>query len=266
MSRIAAVQMNSGDDVQTNLELAGELIVEACARGASFVVLPECFALMAKDPSQRLDNAEPAFSRGPIQTFLSEVAAQQKIWIMAAGVFVSGEEAGMVRNATFVFDDRGGCVSRYDKYHLFNMNLSQGEHYSESSYTEPGRELVCHDTPVGRCGVSVCYDIRFPWMYSELALQGAAWFAVPSAFAYTTGKAHWEVLLRARAIENHAYVVAAAQWGTHPGGRRTFGNTMIVDPWGEIVAHQVDGNGVVFADIYLDEVRSVRSRFDKAKF
>lgn len=264
MSLVAAVQMNAGDDVQQNLDLTEELVTSARNFNASLVVLPECFALMAKDHEQRLQYTESTIAPGPIQTFLSELALNHCIWILAAGVFVQGKQPGMVRNTSLLYNDRGVCVCRYDKINLFNVNLPGGESYSESSYTEPGTDLVVHDTPVGQCGVSICYDIRFPLLYQKLASQGATWFAVPSAFAYTTGKDHWEVLLRARAIENHAYVVAPAQWGSHPGDRRTFGNSLIVDPWGEVVERQVEGNGVVVADIDFEKVESIRTRFQKA--
>ncbi len=264
MSRIAAVQMNSGDNIHDNLKLTRELIVQARAEGASLAVLPECFALMAKDHEQRLEYAEPSTHAGPIQRFLSDVAVDQDIWILAAGIFVRTRQSDLVRNATFMFNNYGECVCRYDKIHLFNVNLPGGELYSESQYTQNGTEIVVQDSPVGICGLSVCYDIRFPSLYSKLRERGATWFAIPSAFAYTTGKDHWEVLLRARAIENHAYVVAPAQWGTHPGGRRTFGNTMIVDPWGKIVAHQENDDGVVCANIDPERINSIRSRFFKS--
>ncbi len=262
MSVVAAVQLNAGDDVQQNLDLTGELIIRAGAHGAALVVLPECFALMAKDHTQRLQHTESIAEPGPIQKFLSELALEFNIWILAAGVFVHGREAGMVRNSLLLYNDQGACVCRYDKINLFNVNLPDGESYSESRYTEPGTDIVVHESPVGPCGMSICYDIRFPQLYQELALRGATWFVVPSAFAYTTGKDHWEVLLRARAIENHAYVVAPAQWGVHPGDRRTFGNSMIVDPWGEVVARQVDNDGYLLAEIDSNKVNSIRARFD----
>lgn len=265
MPRIAAIQMNSDDDVNKNLDLTRELIARASDGGALLAVLPECFALMAKDHGQRLECAEPADQPGPIERYMSELANEFQIWIMAAGMFIHGGDQGKVFNTTLLFNSLGACIRRYDKINLFDVRLPDGERYSESDYTESGNEVVAVDTPVGKCGLTVCYDVRFPSLYSELVSMGAIWFAVPSAFAYTTGKNHWEILLRARAIENFAYVVAPAQWGMHPSGRRTWGNSMIVDPWGEIVAHQIDDDGVLFAEIDLEQVKAVRSRFSKSE-
>ncbi len=260
--RIAAVQLNSGDDVSQNLELTQDLVTKARAGGALLAVLPECFALMAKDHSERLRVAEPEEGAGPIQTFLANLARNQQIWILASGVFVRCSESQKIRNSTFLFDSNGANLCRYDKIHLFNVNLPDGEIYSESCYTEAGTELVVADTPVGKCGVTVCYDVRFPSLYQSLVEQGATWFAVPSAFSQTTGKDHWEVLLRARAVENHCYVVAPAQWGVHPSGRQTYGHSMIVDPWGTVVACEATGNGVVFGELDGRLVDTIRSRFN----
>ncbi len=264
MSCVAAIQMNSGDDVDQNLELTRQLVAKARAGGASLAALPECFALMASDDQQRLEYAEPRAKPGRIQKFISELSKELQIWILAAGVFVRSDVPQKVCNATFLYDDFGACRCRYDKIHLFNVNLPGGERYSESDYTEPGTKPAIEDTSVGSCGVTVCYDVRFPSLYQELASAGAQWFAIPSAFAHTTGKDHWEVLLRARAIENHAYIVAPAQWGLHPGNRRTYGHSMIIDPWGEIVDRQAEGNGVIFSEIDIERVDSVRERFCKS--
>ena len=261
MPRVAAIQLNAGADINKNLNLTRDLVVQACEEGAVLAALPECFAFMAADDQQRLHFAEPESTPGLIQNFLSDLANELGIWILAAGVFVRSRQSNMVRNASFLFDDRGAGVCRYDKIHLFNVNLSNGERYSESRYTEAGTEIVIQDTPVGTCGLTNCYDVRFPSLYKQLAADGATWFAVPSAFAYTTGKDHWEVLLRARAIENQAYVVAPAQWGRHPGDRQTYGHSMIVDPWGQIVACQAEGNGVIYGEIEIDRVNSIRRRF-----
>ena len=263
MPRVAAIQMNSGDDVDHNLKLTRELVAAARDAGAQMAVLPECFALMAKDQAQRIERAEPADRPGPIETFLAELANELQIWILASGVFVRSTQSDMVRNATFVFDSSGERVSRYDKINLFDVSLAGGERYAESEYTEAGRELVVQQTPAGVCGLTVCYDVRFPALYERLSAMGASWFVVPSAFAYTTGRDHWEILLRARAIENHAYVVAPAQWGMHAGGRRTYGNSLISDPWGKVIAHQADGDGAIVADIEFERVQSIRSRFKR---
>ncbi len=261
MSRIAAIQLNSGDDIDKNLDLTAKLVTQSTSAGALLAVLPECFALMTTDDRQRFESAESEYHSGRIRQFLTQLASDQRIWILAAGVFIRSGSSQKVRNATYLINDEGACVIRYDKIHLFNVQLPSGESYSESRYTERGTEVRAADTPVGRCGVTVCYDVRFPSLYQQLAERGAVWFAVPSAFAYTTGKAHWEILLRARAIENHSYVVAPAQWGSHPGGRRTYGHSMIVDPWGQLVSCQAHGNEVLLGDIDCEYVESTRSRF-----
>lgn len=264
MPCVAAIQMNSGDDVEQNLRLTEELVTEAKQQSAVIAILPECFALMAQNHQQRLSAAESAFGGGAIWNFLSNLANQKKIWILAAGVFTQCENSNKVRNTSWLFDSRGEFITRYDKINLFDIVLSDKEHYSESSYTIAGNEVVAQDTPAGIAGLTVCYDLRFPAIYETLATNGATWFAIPSAFAYSTGRRHWEILLRARAIENHAYVVAPAQWGEHPGGRTTFGHTMIVDPWGEVLAKQTQENGVINADLNADRVREIRRMFSKA--
>ena len=263
MTRVAAIQMNSGDDVEANLRLTAQLVDEARSRSASIAVLPECFALMARDHQQRIESAEPGQGSGPVSEFLSGLAKSRCIWIMAAGIFTRCEQSRKVRNTCLLFNAEGNQVARYDKIHLFDIVLDNDERYSESDYTEPGDRTVAHDTPAGRAGITVCYDIRFPLLYRTLALIDAIWFAVPSAFSETTGRDHWEVLLRARAIENHAYVVAPAQWGLHPNGRTTYGNTMIIDPWGTVTAHRIKGDGVVVSEIHAARVAEIRNRFTK---
>ncbi len=265
MPSVAAIQMNSGDDIEQNLRLTEELVVEARRQSAVIAILPECFALMAKNHQQRLTAAEYASGGGVIWTFLADLANRQKIWILAAGIFSQCENSNKVRNTSWLFDDRGEFITRYDKINLFDIVLSDGERYSESSYTVAGSEIVAQDTPAGIAGLTVCYDLRFPAIYETLTQKGAVWFAVPSAFAYTTGRRHWEILLRARAIENRAYVVAPAQWGKHPGGRTTYGHTMIIDPWGDVLVNQAQDNAVVTADLVADRVREIRQMFSKAE-
>ena len=264
MPRVAAIQMNSSDDVEQNFRLTSELVKEAKKQSAVLAVLPECFAMMPKDHGQRLGRAEPADGEGPIVGFLSQLAIENQMWILAAGVFVKSELPEMVRNTSYLINEQGRQVARYDKINLFDVVLSSGERYAESSYTTPGDQLVVQSTPAGVAGLTVCYDVRFPQLYRKLVSKGAIWFAVPSAFAYTTGRDHWEILLRARAIENHAYVVAPAQWGVHASGRRTYGNSMIVDPWGDFMVYDRDENGVLVTDISPDHVEEIRSRFGSA--
>ena len=264
MPRVAAIQMNSSDDVERNLKLTEELVIEAKRQNAVLAVLPECFALMARDQEQRLACAEPQSGRGEIQTFMSNLAEQQNIWILGAGIFVRCNDTSKVSNTSWLFDGQGQLISRYDKINLFDLALPNNERYSESSYIQAGFETVTADTSIGRAGLTVCYDLRFPNLYRNLVTEGAIWFAVPSAFAYTTGSVHWEILLRARAIENHAYVVAPAQWGRHAGGRETYGHTMIVEPWGDVVAQKDRGDDVVVSDVDADRVAEIRKRFQKS--
>ena len=261
MSVIAAVQMNSGDRVESNLKVVADLVQEARNLGASVVVLPECFALMPKDSHQRISASEALDGSGEIEKFLSNLAKEIDIWIVSGGMLGQASQAGMVRNSCLVHDCTGTRVARYDKIHLFDVVLKNGEQYCESEYTESGKELVLQKTPAGVAGLTICYDVRFPEMYRQLASSGAQWFPVPSAFAATTGKVHWEILLRARAIENLAYVVAPAQYGTHSNGRNTYGHTMIVDPWGNVMASKEYGEGVVVAEVDLVELARLRKTF-----
>ena len=263
MPCVAAIQMNSSDDLEQNLRLTEELVIEAKRQSAALVVLPECFALMARNHEQRLSSAEPGCGGGEIGKFLSALAMRHKLWILGAGIFTQCEDPFKVRNSSWLFDDQGNLIARYDKINLFDITLPNDERYSESSYTIAGSEIVAQDTPAGNAGITVCYDLRFPALYESLTAKGAIWFAVPSAFAHTTGSDHWEILLRARAIENHAYIVAPAQWGKHAGGRNTYGHTMIVDPWGEVVAQKARDNAVVMGEIDAERVGQIRSRFSK---
>jgi len=260
MTRVAAVQISSGDDMQRNLQAAADLVEQARNRNARLAVLPECFALMPATAQQRQALANPS-NGGLVENTMSELAKSAGIWILAAGIFTKAKTSGKIKNTTFLFDDKGAKVARYDKINLFDITLPNGERYLESSYTCAGDKLAVADTPAGTVGITVCYDLRFPAMYTQLASLGAKWFVIPSAFAYSTGQAHWEVLVRARAIENHAYVVAPAQWGVHPSGRRTYGHTMIVDPWGKSSVCRKDENCVLIEDVSIDEVDKIRTRF-----
>ncbi len=245
-TRVAVLQMQSGADVAANLAAAESLLGAAAAAGARLAVLPENFAAMGEGAS-KLAHAEMP-GDGPIQRALAASARRHGLWIVA-GTLPLLAAAGKVRAACLVFDASGLQVARYDKMHLFDVDVPGGETHRESAATEPGTQLVLVDTPVGRLGLSVCYDLRFPELYRGLVAQGATLFAVPAAFTATTGAAHWEVLLRARAIEDQCVVLAAAQHGEHPGGRRTHGDSMIVDPWGTILARKATGDGVICADI-----------------
>ena len=256
-ARVAAVQMVSAPEVGPNLEAAGRLVAAAAAAGARLVALPENFYLIGRDERDKV-RARESDGAGPIQQFLSETAKKHGVWIVGGTAPISCEDAGRIRSACLVYDDAGKRVARYDKMHLFRFEHG-AERYDESRTLEPGRGAVALASPFGRLALSVCYDVRFPEMYRGLGEIDVVF--VPSAFTVPTGTAHWETLLRARAIENQAYVVAPAQGGTHPSGRRTHGHTMIIDPWGEILGVRPEGEGVVLAEIDPGRPGQLRGRF-----
>jgi len=252
---VAAVQMNSGPAVAANLQSAGELIAEAAGRGARLVALPENFAFMGAHESDKLEVAEPD-GRGPIQEFLPHVARRHGVWLIGGSIPLACDEAGRVTNTCLVFDPNGRRAARYDKIHLFSFEKNE-ERYEEARTVRAGAETVALGTPLGRIALSICYDVRFPELYRALAPFDLA--MVPSAFTATTGRAHWETLLRARAIVNLAWVIAPAQTGRHAGGRETWGHTMIVDPWGTVLAVRERDPGVVLADIDLSFLADTRA-------
>ncbi|HXU42458.1 MAG TPA: carbon-nitrogen hydrolase family protein [Burkholderiales bacterium] len=254
---MAAVQMVSAPEVPANLEAAGRLIASAAAAGAKLVALPENFYIIGRHEGDKVKVRE-ADGRGPIQQFLSEAARKHRLWILAGTVPISSQDGSRIRSACLLYDDAGRRVARYDKMHLFRFQQG-AENYDEARTVEPGTKPLAVDTPFGRLGLSVCYDVRFPEVYRGLGEVDVIF--VPSAFTVPTGAAHWETLLRARAIENQAYVVAPAQGGTHASGRRTYGHTMIIDPWGEVLGVQPEGEGVVLAEIDLEHSQQLRRRF-----
>lgn len=253
-SRVAAIQMNSRDQVQDNLDLAAELVASAVADGARFVLLPEYFYFMGKEDQERLAFGED-IGNGPIQRFLSDLARHHQIWISGGTVPIQSEDPLHLYNSNLLFNDEGHCVGRYDKIHLFGFKDST-ESYAESDTLKPGNTVTTFTTPIGQIRASVCYDLRFPELY-RLA-PNCDLITAPAAFTYTTGAAHWEILLRCRAIENQCYVIAAAQTGMHPSGKRTFGHSMIIDPWGNVMAEKADGNGFVIADLDLQRMNTIR--------
>jgi len=261
--RIAALQMNSGPNVSANLHLADKLLGEAAADGCVLGVLPENFALMPEHGTDKARHAEQP-GKGPIQDFLADAARRHNIWIVAGSMpLVSPEiEAERVYGACPVFDASGNVQALYRKIHLFDVDLvDKQESYRESHSMYPGDEVVAVDTPCGRIGLTICYDLRFPEMFRRLVEDGATVFTVPAAFTATTGEAHWHTLLRARAIENLAYVIAPGQYGRHPDGRSTFGHSLICDPWGRILAEQAEGDCVVAVDIDPQLPSRLRSEF-----
>lgn len=278
MRKLAAVQMASGPNVDANLLEAERLIQDAAAGGAGLVVLPENFAFMGKRIQDLIPLAE-ADGEGPLQAFLAGVAAKYGVWLVGGTVPLvarAGGHAGgagaapgrvaqtpeRVRAACLVFDERGRRVARYDKIHLFDVSVpGVEERYEESAAIEPGDATLVIDSPFGRLGVAVCYDLRFPEQFRLMLDDGMELVAIPSSFTAITGKAHWETLVRARAIENLVYVVAAAQGGYHINGRETHGHSMIVDPWGTILAEVPRGTGVICAQLDTDYLQSVRRNF-----
>jgi len=259
--RVAALQMASGPNVAANLSEAEKLIALAADDGAKLVVLPENFALMGMSEQDKVDIAEQP-GAGPIQNFLSRQASGRRVWLVGGTVPLVSDEPGRVRAACQLYDDQGSIVSRYDKIHLFDVDIEEtGESYNESETIEPGDDMVVSRTPLGRLGLAVCYDLRFPELFRTLLESDMQVLAVPSSFTAITGRAHWDVLVRARAIENQCYVVAAAQGGYHLNGRETYGHSMIVDPWGNVLDELPRGSGVVSADIDLDYVERIRQSF-----
>jgi predicted amidohydrolase len=261
MGKVAAIQMTSGHIVAENLTAAAALLTEAKDAGADIACLPENFCFIGLKDADKLAIAE-ADGNGPVQQFLSDTARRLKMWILGGTIVLRGDSPARVANSSLLIDDAGKRVARYDKIHLFDVTIpGRNEQYRESSHVMPGREPVLADTPVGRLGLSVCYDMRFPELYRELVAQGAEWLAMPAAFTVPTGRAHWETLLRARAIENLCYVVAPAQSGMHSSGRETYGDSLIVDYWGQVLSRLAKGTGVITADIDLGKQAESRVRF-----
>ena len=252
--RIAALQMVSGPRVADNLDVAGRLVAEAVDQGAQLVVLPEYFPIIGAADLDRV-RAREEFGNGPIQDWLAATAARHDVWIIGGSIPLRATQAHQMRNSTLVFNDGGDCVARYDKIHLFGFTKG-AESYNESAFIEAGDTPVAVDTPFGRIALSICYDLRFPELYRSLGAVDL--IVMPAAFTDTTGRAHWEILLRARAIENQCYLLAVGQGGQHENGRMTHGNSMIVDPWGEILDRKVKGPGVVIADLDHARIAEIR--------
>jgi predicted amidohydrolase len=263
VTTFAAVQMTSGPEVEANLAAAGGLIEAAAGAGASVVLLPENFNFIGRRDGDKRAIAE-GYGGGPTQDFLAATARRHGIWIIGGTLPLRSEAAdGRVTNSLLVYDAGGRCVARYDKIHLFDVDVpgKPGETYRESSNVAPGRDVVLVDTPAGRVGLSVCYDMRVPELYRRLSEGGAEILVMPAAFTVPTGRAHWEMLLRARAVENLCYVAAAAQSGVHPNGRETYGDSLIVDYWGRVLTRLPRGSGFVSAVIDREALKRVRAEF-----
>ncbi|MGH1461068.1 MAG: carbon-nitrogen hydrolase family protein [Neptuniibacter sp.] len=259
MTKVAVAQMLSGENLTTNLDQARTLAEEAAAKGASLLLLPENFAML--DSKALIVLAQEEKQSKVISEFLAQLAARLELWIIAGSVPVLNEEGNKVFASCLVYDSEGHLHSRYNKIHLFDVDVADGHAcYRESDFIQHGSELVVADTPVGKIGLSICYDLRFPEHYQKLRIAGCQILIVPSAFTYVTGEAHWEVLLRARAIETQSYVLAANQGGEHSATRKSWGHSMIVDPWGCVIAERSEsGPGLVCADVDLKEVERRRT-------
>ena len=254
--KIAACQMVSGPDLAANLATARRLLESAAAQGARLAALPEYFCLMGQQDSDKLAIAETP-GHGPIQALLAQAARALGLWIIGGTLPMKAEQAGRVRNTTLVYSPAGEVAARYDKIHLFAYDNGR-ESYDEARVLEAGSQPARFDADGVRTGLSVCYDLRFPELYR--GYNPCELLAVPAAFTYTTGEKHWELLLRARAVENQCYVIAPAQGGRHANGRRTWGHSMIVDPWGEVLAVLPEGEGVVCAEVDAARLAQVRQQ------
>ena len=261
MSKVAAIQMASGPNIKANLAEAEKLISIAVQQEAKLIVLPENFAIMGMSEMDKVGVAEE-LGKGPIQSFLSEQARKHKIWLVGGTIPLVSKDVGRVYGACHLYNDKGEMVANYNKIHLFDVTIeASNESYHESLTTVPGDDVVVVDTPFGKLGIAVCYDLRFPELFRTMADAGMEICVIPSAFTSMTGKAHWESLLRARAIENLCFVIAAAQGGYHVNGRETHGDSMIIDPWGVILNRLPHGTGVVVSDINMTMLARTRKSF-----
>lgn len=255
MTTVAAIQMISTPDVATNIATASRLIASAAERGATLVSLPEYWPIMGMNDTDKVAQAERE-GAGPVQDFMATAARRHGIWLAGGTIPLQSPEAGKVMNTTLIYDPTGQVARRYDKIHLFGFNKG-AETYDEARTIVPGADVVTFEAPFGKVGLAVCYDLRFPELFR--AMGQCTLLLVPAAFTYTTGSAHWEVLLRARAIENQCYVLAAAQGGQHANGRRTYGHSVLIDPWGKVTAVLAEGEGLITGAIDQALIDGIRS-------
>lgn len=261
MNKCAAIQMASSPNIGANLLEADKLIAEAAKKGAKLVALPENFAIMGLDEFDKVKEKEQDGS-GVIQDFLANTAKKHGVWIVGGTVPLVADDENKIRAACLLYNDKGERIARYDKTHLFDVSVPDtNEKYFESNSIEAGQDSVIVETPFGKLGLAVCYDLRFPEFFRSMVRKGVEIIIAPSAFTAETGAAHWEVLLRARAIENLCYVIAPNQGGFHVNGRKTYGHSMIIDPWGVILGCHKTGAGVVCADIDNERLEKVRANF-----
>ncbi|VAW62432.1 FIG003879: Uncharacterized subgroup of the nitrilase superfamily [hydrothermal vent metagenome] len=265
MSKVAAIQMTSGSNIQANLDEGAKLIEQAASQGARLVVLPENFSQMPMTDQERVGNAE-SVAEGRVQNFLAAHAEKNKTWIVGGTLPLKSDIKGKAYSSCLLFDDQGQQVARYDKIHMFDVLIEgSNETYHESATTVAGENVTVVDTPFGRLGLSVCYDLRFPELYRSMVDEGMEVCVIPSAFTAFTGQSHWEPLIRARAIENQCYVIAAAQGGYHVNNRQTYGHSMVVNPWGNILGSVGTGPGVVITEIDREELQATRKNFQVLK-
>jgi predicted amidohydrolase len=260
-ARIAAVQMISTPRVDDNLRSAARLVAEAVAQGAQLVALPEYFPIMGMNEGDKVKVRE-SDGRGPIQDFLAETAERHAIWLIGGSIPLMAGNPDKVLNSSVAYSPQGERVARYDKIHLFGFQKG-AERYNESATIEAGSLPVAFDTPFGRVGLSICYDLRFPELYRALGVTDL--LVIPAAFTETTGRAHWEILLRARAIENQCYLLAVAQGGRHENGRETHGNSMLIDPWGDVLDRKLKGPGIVIGELDHARIAEIRASLPALK-
>lgn len=262
MVRVATIQMVSGTDVSENMKQAEDLLVQAAAEGAEFALLPEYFPIISDDETAKLTLQEE-FGNGPLQEFLATQAEKQNLWLMGGTVPLSTDDPKRVASSCLLFDPSGKCAARYDKMHLFDVCVDRedAESYNESGTIVPGKEIVVAETPFAKIGMSVCYDLRFPELYRKLVSRGAKVITVPSAFTYSTGRRHWEMFLKARAVENLCFVIASNQGGQNTENRATWGHSMIIDPWGNILNSLEEGAGFACADLDFNRQNELRNSF-----
>ncbi|EKD78001.1 MAG: hypothetical protein ACD_42C00090G0003 [uncultured bacterium] len=257
-SIVAAIQMCSSDRVDENLETVERLVKKAAGSGAKLVVLPETFAMIGKNPQDVLGIRE-TLGNGKIQDFLAHLASRHNVYVVGGTIPIACKDAAKVRAACLLYNPSGEIIARYDKMHLFDAVVSESESYTESKTTEAGTQIVVTDTSLGKLGLAVCYDIRFPALFTAMRNQGAEIIAVPAAFTLKTGQAHWQLLMRARAVENFCYLVGGAQGGTHANGRKTYGHALAVDPWGTVIDEVTTmGDGIAYVDIQLKKLYEIR--------
>jgi deaminated glutathione amidase len=262
MAKFAAIQMASGPNVSANLSETLRLIKNAAKEGAELIVLPENFSHMGMEDKDILAIAEDEKQPGEILTFLTTTAKKLGIWILGGTIPLKANSDDKIISAAILFNAKGEQVCRYDKIHLFDVDLSEERgSYNESAYTQGGNELIVADTPFGKLGIAICYDLRFPEMFRRLEKLGMQILLLPASFTAITGKAHWKILNCARAIENLCYVVSSAQGGYHVNGRETHGNSMIINPWGQVMDHLPKGSGFVIADIDIKQLNETRQNF-----